>query len=194
MSAIPRPSYTEEEYLLLERTAVYKSEYFRGEIFAMAGASDEHNTIAGNIREALGPHLRDRNCRRYILDMRLKVVATGLYTYPDVMVVCGERQFTGDRPDTVTNPQVIFEVLSESTEKYDRDKKFSHYQRIPTLQEYVLVAQDKPLVDHYKRDDGNRWTFHRYEVLTDQVEFSSISATLQLTEIYEAIDFTDEAI
>lgn len=191
MSAIPKTYYTEEEYLALEREAPYRSEYYRGEIFAMAGGSDEHNTVAGSIRDALTPQLRGR-CRRYMFEMRLKILATGLYTYPDVMILCGPRHFTEDRPDTVTNPQVIFEVLSDSTEKYDRGKKFSHYQKVPSLQEYLLVAQNKPIVDHFIRDDGDVWTFRRYEALSDIITLPSIGAIITLAEIYEEIELDEE--
>lgn len=133
MSAVPKPYYTEAEYLEIEQNAHYKSEYYRGEIFAIAGASEEHNTIGVNISDALAPQLKGRPCRRYLFDMRLKILQTGLYTYPDLMVISGERKFTEARPDTLTNPQLIIEILSDSTEAYDRGEKFRHYEQLPSF-------------------------------------------------------------
>ena len=149
MPAMPKPLLTPEEYLARERRAETKSEYLRGEVFAMAGASRAHNLIASNAAGELRQQLRDRPCEVYPSDMRVKVSPSGLYTYPDVTVVCGEPQFEDAEVDTLLNPKVLVEVLSPSTADYDRGGKFTHYRRLPSLQEYVLISQDRPLVEHY---------------------------------------------
>ena len=138
-----------EEYLRRERQAEYKSEYLNGEIFAMSGASEAHNLIAGNIFGELRRQLRERPGRAYISDMRVKVHANGLYTYPDVIVVCGEPQFEDDQVDTLLNPTVLIEVLSQSTERYDRIAKTSYYRTMDSLAEHMLVAQDEKKVRRF---------------------------------------------
>lgn len=189
MSAIPRHLYTEEEYLVLERQAVYRSEYYRGEIFAMAGSSSEHNLMAGNLKTYLHRQLRQRGCRMYLLEMRLKVAASGLYTYPDAMIVCGTTRYADDHVDTVLNPAVVFEILSDSTEAFDRGKKFDHYRRIPTLQEYVLISQEKPLVERFLRETDMDWKLQVIEGLDATLALSSVDASITLAEIYEDIEF-----
>ena len=156
MSSATKRQFTPQEYLSLERKSPTRNEYFRGEIFAMAGTSREHSLIAVNLTRRIGNQLEDRPCEVYASDMRVLVDATGLYTYPDVVVVCGEPEFLDREVDTLLNPTVIFEVLSESTEAYDRGVKFGHYRRIPSLREYVLVSQDRMLVERYTRQ-GNDW-------------------------------------
>ena len=137
------PYVSPEEYLRLERQAEYKSEYVNGEIFAMTGASRKHNLVAGNIFRELGQQLRSRQCEAYVGDMRVKVTATGLYTYPDVVVVCGEPKFEDTFVDTLLNPTLLVEVLSQSTERYDRIAKSSYYRTLDSLSEHLLVAQDE---------------------------------------------------
>lgn len=151
MSSATKPHFTPQEYLTLERKSPTRNEYFRGEIFAMAGASREHSLIGANITREVGNQILDRPCESYSNDMRVRVDATGLYTYPDVVVVCGEPEFQDREVDTLLNPTVIFEVLSESTEAYDRGVKFGHYRKIPSLREYVMVSQDRMLVERYTR-------------------------------------------
>ena len=135
MSSQVKVYYTPDEYLALERKAEYKSEYFGGEIFAMTGASRKHNLVAGNIFAALHLQLKKRPCEIYPSDMRVKVSPTGLYTYPDVAVVCGEPMFDDEQKDTLLNPTVLVEVLSKSTASYDRGEKFEHYRKIKSLAE-----------------------------------------------------------
>src|SRR5271166_5473431 len=137
------PRYTPQQYLEMERKADFKSEYCDGYITAMAGASREHNLIAGNVHGEIRSQLKARPCEVYMSDMRLCVSPTGLYTYPDVMALCGEPLFQNDEVKTLLNPTMIVEVLSDSTESYDRGRKFGHYRRLPSLREYVLVAQDE---------------------------------------------------
>src|SRR5438105_11912 len=151
MSSLTEGFFTAEQYLALEREADYKSEYVNGQIYAMSGASREHNLIAFNLITALGTQLRGRPCEGYGGDMRVKVSPTGMYTYPDVSVVCGEPHFDDAQLDTLTNPTVIIEVLSPSTELFDRGGKFAHYRTLQSLSDYVLVAQDKMQVEHFVR-------------------------------------------
>ena len=189
MSSVPKRRLSPEEYLAIERKAEFKSEFFDGEMFAMSGASREHNVIGWNVGSALWPQLRDRDCEAYIGDMRVKVSATGLYTYPDVVVVCGEPRFEDAEVDTLLNPKILFETLSKSTEGYDRGKKPEHYRSIPSLAEYVLIAQDKPHVEHYVRQPDNQWLLSETDKLEDTILLPSIQCNLRLAENYLKIKF-----
>jgi Uma2 family endonuclease len=189
MSAVPKPFLTPQEYLARERRAETKSEYLRGEMFAMSGASREHNLIAANVSAELRQQLRQRPCEVYPADMRVKVSPTGLYTYPDVTVVCGEPQFEDAEVDTLLNPTVLVEVLSPSTADYDRGGKWTHYRRLASLQEYVLVSQDRPLVEHYVRQDSDQWLLTEQRGLEDMLVLSSISCQIPLAEIYLKVRF-----
>ncbi|HYN90066.1 MAG TPA: Uma2 family endonuclease, partial [Ardenticatenaceae bacterium] len=146
-----------EEYLVRERGAEAKSEYLDGEIVAMVGASRAHNLLTINVAGLLWQQLGDRPCEVYSNDMRVKIPVARVYTYPDVVVSCDDPLFEDDELDTLLNPIVIVEVLSASTESYDRGKKFSFYRSIPSLIEYVLVAQDEHRVEHYLRQAGGHW-------------------------------------
>jgi len=189
MSLQPQQRYTPEEYLALERKAEYKSEYLAGEIFAMSGASERHNLITLNVAAALHAQFRDRPCRAYTSDMRVKVSPTGLYTYPDVVALCGEPQFDDEQRDTLLNPTVIIEVLSPSTEAYDRGGKFGHYRKLASLVEYVLISQEEPHVEHYVRQADNQWLLSEAGSLQDAVRLPSINCALVLAEIYEKVEF-----
>jgi Uma2 family endonuclease len=184
MSAVPKPYITPSEYLARERRAETKSEYFAGEIFAMSGASRKHNLIAANAAGELRQQLRDRNCEVYTSDMKVKVSPTGLYTYPDVTVVCGGPQFEDDEDDVLLNPTVLFEVLSRSTADYDRGGKFAHYRRLSSLREYVLISQDRCLVEHYVRQPYDQWLLSEQTSLEDTLDLPSINCKLPLSEIY----------
>jgi Uma2 family endonuclease len=183
-----QPRLTPEQYLALERKAAAKSEYLNGHTYAMAGASREHNLITGNIFGELRFQLRERACEVYVNDMRLKVSSTGLYAYPDVAVVCGEPRFEGAHFDTLLNPIVLVEVLSPSTEAYDRGKKFAHYRRLESLQEYVLIAQDSVRVEHYLRQ-GEQWLLTEFSHPDDALHLASIGCNLPLREIYAKVEF-----
>jgi Uma2 family endonuclease len=178
-----------EEYLEIERTSETRSEYLAGEMFAMGGASEQHVMIVSNILSQLSGQLRKRDCRVYATDLRLKVSPTGLYTYPDIMVACSEIRFLDDRRDTLLNPMIIFEVLSESMQAYDRGKKFEHYRSLESLQEYVLVDQAKPHVEQYLRQPDNKWLLGECNSLDAAVELSSIGCTLPMAEIYHKVEF-----
>src|SRR5579883_1139367 len=146
---------TPEEYLEIERKAEFKSEYYRGEVFAMSGASMEHSELAFRLNVLVGAHLRGRQCRGFTSDLRIEVAAG--YLYPDLSVVCGEPKLADDRFDILLNPNLIVEILSPSTERWDRGKKSGLYRAIPSLQEYVLISQDEPHVEVYRR--GEPWTY-----------------------------------
>jgi Uma2 family endonuclease len=180
--------YSPEEYLALERKADYKSEYLNGFIFAMAGASEEHNLICTNVAGELRARLKGRHCRTYANDMRVKVSETGLYTYPDVIVVCGERRLDDAQKDTLLNPTLIVEVLSESTEAYDRGDKFDHYRRLESLQEYVMIAQNKARVEDYVRQ-GDQWLLTSIGDPDGTVRLASVGCELPLREIYAQVEF-----
>lgn len=183
-----RPYVTAEEYLARERAAEYKSEYYDGEIFAMAGASEPHNLIAYNISGEFYTQLKQRPCKAYSSDMRLNVSPSGLYTYPDVVVVCGEAQFEDDEFDTLLNPTLIVEVLSKSTESRDRSTKFEHYSKLASLQEYLLVAQDRLRVELFTKEGKGRWSLSVFENLEDVLKLASIDCALALKDIYAKVN------
>jgi Uma2 family endonuclease len=188
MSAQLKIAYiTPEEYLSLERQADYKSEYFDGEIFAMAGASEEHNQIAANVLAEIHTQFKKRPCRVYANDMRVKVSPTGLYTYPDIVAVCGERNFDDEQKDTLLNPTVIIEVLSSSTANYDRGEKFEHYRTLASLTEYILIAQSKYHIDHYVRQTNHQWVLSETSDLQETIELPSIQCTLALSDVYDKV-------
>lgn len=187
MALQPRPFLTPEAYLAIERQAEYKSEYCHGEMLAMAGASRKHNLIVTNIVRELSQQLKQRPCEVYPSDMRVRIPTTSLYTYPDVIVVCDEPQFEDDTNDTLLNPTLIVEVLSNTTEAYDRGKKFAQYRTLPSLVEYVLVTQDEPRVEHYVRQPDNRWLFSETPGLDGVVQCMSIHSELALQEIYDKV-------
>ncbi|UQA61083.1 Uma2 family endonuclease [Polyangium aurulentum] len=174
---------TPAEYLALERSSPEKHEYFGGEIFAMAGASEEHNLIVGNLVGELRQALRQGPCRVYPSDMRVKVSTGGLYTYPDVIVVCSRPEFEDEKRDTLTNPEVLVEVLSDSSERYDRGRKFEHYRKILSLQEYILVSQDQVLVEQFTRKDDGSWGLREHRA-GGRLWLASIGCELLVDEVY----------
>lgn len=187
----PAKTYiTPEEYLALERQAEYKSEYCDGEIFAMTGASRKHNLLALSIGGKLYAQLLERPCEVYSGDMRVHVPASGLYTYPDVVVVCGEPRFEGDDVDTLLNPTLVVEVLSKSTARYDRTNKFTDYRSISSFAEYLLVAQDEYRVEQYAKQDGGQWLLTEYRSLEDVIRLDSIRCSLLLKEIYDKVSLS----
>lgn len=181
---------TPEEYLTLERKAETKSEYLDGEIFAMTGASKNHNLIAGNVFSALKQHLREKPCEIYISDMRVKIPTANLYTYPDVAVVCGESQFEDDAVDTLLNPTLIVEVLSKSTAAYDRTTKFGYYRTLSSVAEYLLIAQSGYHVEHYAKQADDRWLLADLRGMEDVLQLDSVQCSLALGEIYEKVSLS----
>ena len=172
MSALAKTHLTEEQYLIIERAAATKSEFYDGEMFAMAGARENHMLIITNLTRELSNQLRRRPCRVYANDMRVKVEPSGLYTYPDLVALCQPPRFLDERRDTLLNPQVIIEVLSDSTEAYDRGDKAVFYRRSPSLTDYLLVSQKRPHLEHYRRQaDQHLWTL---------TELTDLDAVLRL--------------
>lgn len=180
---------TPQEYLALERGGEDKSEYWDGEIFCMSGASRAHNLIVTNVARELSAQLLERPCEVYPSDMRVRIPRTARYVYPDVSVVCGEPQFEDTEVDTLLNPTVLVEVLSPSTEAFDRGKKFDNYRTLPSLQEYVLVAQDEPRVYVYTRQPANRWLFSEASHRDHRIALASIGCQLALGEVYRKVGF-----
>ena len=184
MDAQSKPHLTPEEYLAIDRHAEVRSEYLGGEMFTISGGSRNHNLIVLNIGRELSLQLKERQCEAYASDQRVRVTATGLYTYPDVVVVCDEPRFEGAELDTLLNPTLVVEVLSPTTEAYDRGKKFEHYQTIPTLSEYLLVSLDSFRAEQYLRQDGNRWLLTTVTGSDGWIVMPSIQCELGLTEVY----------
>lgn len=191
--AIPpkKPFVSPAEYLRLERAAEYKSEYFAGEMFAMAGASPQHALIAANVIGELGPQLKRNPCAPYSSDLRIEITDTGLYTYPDVSVICGPLEFSAHGDDIVTNPTLLVEVLSDSTEAHDRGTKFAHYRTIPAFREYVLVSQKEALVDVFFRQPDETWRLTPVRGLDSTATLESLGVKLSLAEIYDRVEFPE---
>lgn len=189
MALRPERRTTVEEYLRMERESEGKRDYLNGEVFDMTGGSRFHNLISGNIFASFHRQLRNRKeCEVFVNDMRVKVEASGLYTYPDVAVTCEPARLEDEHRDTLLNPMVIVEVLSPSTEAYDRGLKFEHYRSQESLCDYLLVHQDKVHADHFIREEGNRWVFSEWKTLADILEIVSIGCTLSLEDVYEKTD------
>jgi Uma2 family endonuclease len=190
MAFSERSYVSPEEYLDRERVSGHKSEYFQGEIFAMAGGSPAHNRITANLIREIDSRLLGGPCITYTSDQRVKVTATELYTYPDVVVVCGEPQFEAGGLDTLLNPTLLVEVLSPSTEAYDRGAKFGHFRRLPTLQEYVLVSQDRARVERYQRH-GERWELTAFDGLDAALLLTTVPGEIPLSRLYDRVSLPD---
>lgn len=187
MSQLAEHFITAADYLAMERQAEIKSEYLNGYIYAMSGASLKHNRIVAGLATVLGAQLRRKPCEPFFGDMRVKVSPTSLYTYPDVVVVCGEPQLEDQHLDTLLNPKVIIEVLSDSTEKYDRGDKFAHYRALESLTDYLLVAQNQPRIEHFARQNDGSWRYAVADGLDAEIEIATIGSTLRLAEVYERV-------
>jgi Uma2 family endonuclease len=193
MVAVRRqPFITPEAYLKQEREAATKSEYIDGQIYAMSGASRQHNRITVDVATLINVQLRGGPCELFSNDMRVKVNDNSLYTYPDVVVACGEARFEDAALDTLLDPTLIIEVLSDSTEKYDRGKKFAHYQRIASLKEYVMIAQDEARIECYTRLEDDRWMLSKVASLEEAMPLESIGCVLPLAEVYARVKFEAE--
>jgi Uma2 family endonuclease len=189
MSTQSKPFLTEEQYLEIERKAEFKSEYYHGEMFAMSGARREHILITDGATAELRQQLRGRSCEAYSSNMRVRVTPVGLYTYPDVVVVCGEPKFADDAFDTLLNPTVIVEVLSESTEAYDRDRKFELYRSLESLAEYVMISSRRVRVERYTREPDGTWNYGEKTNLADTLDLKSVDCHLPLAALYERVEF-----
>lgn len=187
-SLLSQTRYSAEEYLVMERKALTKSEFRDGEIFAMTGASRKHNLIAVNIASELRTQLKNRPCEAYLGDMRVKAAQARSYHYPDISVTCGVPEFEDAHVDTLINPTLLIEILSPSTEAYDRGGKFTHYRKINSLREYLLVTQDYPSVERYALQEAG-WVLTEIVALEDSVTLESIGCVLKLSEIYDKVSF-----
>jgi Uma2 family endonuclease len=185
VSSSPARTITPAEYLAAERAAETKSEYYAGQVFAMTGASLAHNWIVSNLVAEIARQLKGTPCEVLPSDMRLHIVVTGLYTYPDVTIVCDEPQLEDEHRDTLLNPTVLIEVLSRSTEGYDRGHKAEHYRQIPSLQEYLIVRQDAPRIERYQRLGEREWTLTEAIGLEESVRLASVPCVLALREVYD---------
>ena len=191
MSTLAAQTYlTPAEYLDMERKAVTKSEYLSGQIVAMSGASNAHNIITMNTANQLYNQLVDEDCLVYASDMRVRVHVPVSYVYPDISVVCGEPRFEDDVFDTLLNPTVVIEVLSPSTAAYDRREKFTRYQQIASLKEYILISQSRAHVEHHLRQE-NQWHATEFQKFEDVVPVTSIECELLLGHIYRRVTFSD---
>lgn len=188
MATEPTAHFSPEEYLAFERRNEFKSEYLHGQIFAMTGASRRHNLIAGNLFADLHSQLkRNRGCEVFANDMRVRVPVDDMYTYPDVVVTCGEPRFEDGELDTLLNPVLIAEVLSKSTESYDRGNKFASYRTLPSFAEHLIVAQDRVHVEHSVRETDGRWTLTETDDLQSSLVLPSIGCTLLLADVYDRV-------
>ena len=183
--------YTPEEYLALEEKAEYRSEYRHGEIVAMAGASVNHNRIAKNSAYAIDEALAGKPCETFIGDVRLWIEQKQLYTYPDVMLICGDLKFVGDRTDTVNNPIVIIEVLSESTAAYDRGEKFQAYWTLEGFEEYVLVDQHRMQVEYFQQKSEKEWKLLVLTKANDILSLESVGVEIPLRKIYQNVTWDE---
>lgn len=177
-----------EKYLAQERLAPFRCEYFNGEVYAMAGSSRSHNQIASNLVIVLGIKLKQAPCSIYFSDMKVKIAAVQKYTYPDIIICCDQQLFEDNEQDVLLNPIVIIEILSKSTESYDRGLKFFHYRMIESFQEYFLVAQHFYQVEHFWRQDQQQWIYSEFHNLDDQITLHSLNCSIQLREIYQKVD------
>jgi Uma2 family endonuclease len=193
MSSARKRNLTEEEYLAIERAASNRSIFYRGEMFAMTGAKETHVLVTGNLLANIWNQFEDRPCRVYASDMRVKNVRTGSYFYPDIAALCHDPELADSHGDTLTNPQVVIEVLSKSTESFDRGGKFEDYQLLDSLQEYVLVAQDKPRVELYRRQQDGSWNYVSLSQLSDVLKLGSVDVQIALSQIYAKVDFKPES-
>ena len=182
---------TPTEYLKLERAAELRHEYFNGEMFAMSGGSPQHSLIKMNTGRDLGNKLKHRPCTAFDSDLRIRVSSSGLYTYPDISVVCGELEFDDNQRDTMLNPTLLVEVLSASSEAYDRGEKFAHYRQIASLREFVLISQKSPSIERYLRNPDETWTLTAVIGRDANIHLPSIDVTLSLAEVYERVTFDD---
>lgn len=203
MSDLRKPKLTVAEYLEIERTAEFKSEFFDGVMYpvysdvgpqAMAGASRLHNRVKENLVGELFVRLKGGSCQTYSSDQRVKVEASGLYTYPDIIIQCGTETYDANDLNTIVNPVTIIEILSPSTERYDRGVKFRNYQLIPSLVEYILVAQDEPVCERYIRQADNSWGLVSFVGLEATLVFTSVAAQIPLADIYAGVTFQETTL
>ena len=190
MTALPKQQHTLEEYLELDAKSEARLEYWDGEVFDMSGVSEQHNEIEVNLIAHLSPQLRSKGCRLFAANVRIKVPSMPPYRYGDTSALCGQAKFEKiGGVDVLTNPQLIIEVLSDSTEAYDRGHKFLHYKSIPSFTEYLLIAQQRPHVSQFIKEADNRWVQHEFKDLNDVIKLASLDCELALSDIYDNVSF-----
>ncbi len=194
MSALRKSKMTVAEYLEIERTAEFKSEFFDGVMYAMAGASPPHNFIKENLSGELHAQLKGGPCRSLSGDQRVRVERTGLYTYPDLLIFCGSPEYSVEDPFCLINPVTVIEILSPSTERYDRGVKFRNYQLIPSLIEYIMVAQDEPAIERFVRRADGTWVIDWCNGLDATLVFTSVAAQIPLADIYAGVTFPETTL
>jgi Uma2 family endonuclease len=192
MQTVEQQYFTPEEYLELEETAKDKSEYINGQIIPMAGGSTNHNRLAGNFYAALHLALNNQDYDVFIGDVRLWIPQRNTYTYPDIMIIAGEAEYHENRTDTITNPQIIIEILSPSTKGYDKDKKFKNYRTIPSFQEYILVTQTAKYVDQYVKVADKQWTLYEYNEEDKKITLQTVPFQITLAELYKRVKFSEQ--
>jgi len=188
MSALPQPRFSSLEYLAIERESEIRHQFYDGRMFAMSGASVERNRIARNLLVDLHNQLKGTPCEPFVNDMRVKVDASGLYTYPDVVVVCDKPEFEDEHVDTLFNPRLIIEVLSDSTESYDRGKRFEHYRQLESLTDYLLVSQTEPHIERFARTDDGAWLLTEATGLEAAIPLPTIASRLALGDVYAEVN------
>ena len=191
MTAQPKLKLTEAEYLAIERNAEFKSEFYDGEMFAMAGANRLHNIVNENLAGELYAKLKGTHCRTLSRDQRVRISRTGLYCYPDLIIVCGPPEYSIQDPDTLVNPRVIIEVLSDSTERYDRTTKLQHYQQLPSVMDYVMVSQHQPMCERFSRSPDGTWAFVAFVGMNAKLELTSVPVQVSLADIYGGVTFPE---
>ena len=193
MDPNPVKKMSPEEFLVWERSEELRHEYRDGEVVAMSGARRAHNLISVNMASELRAALKDRDCETYASEMRVWIPKTRLYTYPDIVVVCGEPQFIDDEFDTLLNPVVVVEILSDSTESYDRGRKFEQYRRIETLKEYILISQSRPYVERFVKHGDGFWQLAEFSGSDAVITIDTLDAAIPLAAIYEKVKFSDQS-
>ncbi|WP_269227407.1 Uma2 family endonuclease [Flavobacterium eburneipallidum] len=178
---------SQKDYLEAERLAVEKHEYFKGEIFAMSGASITHNKIFSNSFSDIGSKLKGKKCQPFGSDLRVHIPKNTLFTYPDISIICGEIETTDDKFDTITNPSVIIEILSPSTRNYDKGEKFTLYREIDSLQEYILIDSERIMVEKFIRNADNSWQLTEYKTIEQSFSIATVDIEMQLIDIYDGI-------
>jgi Uma2 family endonuclease len=182
-----------DEYLEMERRARYKSEYYSGEIFAMTGGSPSHSMICFNLNGEMREAIRNRECFGFESNMKLEIAEANAFVYPDLMVVCGETVLAEGTGDAITNPLLVAEVLSASTESFDRGRKFEYYRMVPSLQEYLLISQEEPKIESYYKEEENRWIYTTAKGLDQALPIQSLGFSLSLKEVYRKVNLTPDA-
>ncbi|MCI5151332.1 MAG: Uma2 family endonuclease [Candidatus Electrothrix sp. MAN1_4] len=177
-----------EEYLNIERRSTHRSEYVDGEMFAMAGATRQHNRISSNLVSEINQHIKSGDCNIYSSDLRVHVPSTGYFTYPDIVITCGKEEWTDTHNDVLVNPLVIIEILSDSTASIDRGKKFEQYRELASFVEYLLIEQRTPHIEQYILYDAQEWRYRTIRGIDEQIIIQAIDCTLLLCDIYHKVD------